>query len=82
MKDGCLRHCIEYQGLNQITAAYPHRLHLVPVSLEQLREASVSTELDARSASDLNTLKIFIFQTLRPTLSKFIRFCLDYLTCK
>ncbi|KAK3531962.1 hypothetical protein QTP86_002248 [Hemibagrus guttatus] len=36
-KDGGLRPCIDYWGLNAITVRYPYPLPLVPVALEQLR---------------------------------------------
>ncbi|XP_036446361.1 transmembrane protease serine 9-like [Colossoma macropomum] len=38
-KDGGLRPCIDYRGLNNITKAYPYLLPLVPVALEHLRGA-------------------------------------------
>ncbi|KAK3575087.1 hypothetical protein QTP86_019733 [Hemibagrus guttatus] len=52
-KDGGLRPCIDYQGLNAITAWYPYPLPLVPAALEQLRGARVFTKLDLRSAYNL-----------------------------
>ncbi|KAK3508934.1 hypothetical protein QTP70_013755 [Hemibagrus guttatus] len=36
-KDGGLRPCIDYRGLNTITVPYPYPLPLVPAALEQLR---------------------------------------------
>ncbi|KAK3542186.1 hypothetical protein QTP86_016881 [Hemibagrus guttatus] len=36
-KDGGLRPCIDYRGLNAITVWYPYSLPLVPAALEQLR---------------------------------------------
>ncbi|KAK3511972.1 hypothetical protein QTP70_027661 [Hemibagrus guttatus] len=36
-KDGGLRPCIDYRGLNAITVPYPYPLPLVPAALEQLR---------------------------------------------
>ncbi|KAK3539118.1 hypothetical protein QTP86_025049 [Hemibagrus guttatus] len=52
-KDGGLRPCIDYRGLNAITIHYPYPLPLVPASLEQLREAKFFTKLDLRSAYNL-----------------------------
>ncbi|KAK3505869.1 hypothetical protein QTP70_019370 [Hemibagrus guttatus] len=52
-KDGGLRPCIDYRGLNAITIRYPYPIPLVPVALEQLRGAQVFTKLDLRSAYNL-----------------------------
>lgn len=52
-KDGGLRPCIDYRGLNAITKPYSYPLPLVPVALEQLRGAKVFTKLDLRSAYNL-----------------------------
>ncbi|KAK3553761.1 hypothetical protein QTP70_009181 [Hemibagrus guttatus] len=52
-KDGGLRPCIDYQGLNAITVRYPYPLPLVPAALEQLKGAQVFTKLDLRSAYNL-----------------------------
>ncbi|KAK3551050.1 hypothetical protein QTP70_011508 [Hemibagrus guttatus] len=52
-KDGGLRPCIDYWGLNAITVRYPYPLPLVPAALEQLRGARVFTKLDLRSAYNL-----------------------------
>ncbi|KAI4900377.1 hypothetical protein NFI96_000695, partial [Prochilodus magdalenae] len=52
-KDGGLRPCIDYRGLNSITKPYPYPLPLVPVALEQLRGATIFTKLDLRSAYNL-----------------------------
>ncbi|KAK3567250.1 hypothetical protein QTP86_015081 [Hemibagrus guttatus] len=49
-KDGRMRPCIDYHGLNAVTVQYPYPLPLVPTALEQLREARIFTELDLRSA--------------------------------
>jgi len=38
-KDGGLRPCIDYRGLNNITVKFRYPLPLVPAALEQLREA-------------------------------------------
>ncbi|KAK3545982.1 hypothetical protein QTP70_018649 [Hemibagrus guttatus] len=52
-KDGGLRPCIDYRGLNAITVRYPYPLLLVPAALEQLRGARLFTKLDLRSAYNL-----------------------------
>ncbi|KAK3509259.1 hypothetical protein QTP70_027039 [Hemibagrus guttatus] len=52
-KDGGLRPCIDYRGLNSITVPYPYPLPLVPAALEQLRGARIFTKLDLRSAYNL-----------------------------
>uniref|UniRef100_A0A8C1V5B8 Gypsy retrotransposon integrase-like protein 1 n=1 Tax=Cyprinus carpio TaxID=7962 RepID=A0A8C1V5B8_CYPCA len=52
-KDGGLRPCIDYRGLNSITIKNRYPLPLVPSALEQLREAKIFTKLDLRSAYNL-----------------------------
>ncbi|KAK3536173.1 hypothetical protein QTP70_032726 [Hemibagrus guttatus] len=52
-KDGGLRPCIDYRGLNAIAVRYPYPLPLVPAVLEQLRGARFFTKLDLRSAYNL-----------------------------
>ncbi|KAK3572571.1 hypothetical protein QTP86_000423 [Hemibagrus guttatus] len=52
-KDGGLRPCIDYWGLNAITVHYPYPLPLVPTALEQLRGARFFTKFDLRSAYNL-----------------------------
>ncbi|KAK3563159.1 hypothetical protein QTP86_016402 [Hemibagrus guttatus] len=52
-RDGGLRPCIDYRGLNAITVRYPYPLPLVPMVLEQLRGARVFTKLDLRSTYNL-----------------------------
>ncbi len=52
-KDGGLRPCIDYRGLNSITIKNRYPLPLVPSALEQLREATICTKLDLRSAFNL-----------------------------
>ncbi|KAK3507516.1 hypothetical protein QTP70_028076 [Hemibagrus guttatus] len=52
-KDGGLRPCIDYRGLNAVTIRYPYPLPLVPAALEQLRGVRVFTKLDLRSAYNL-----------------------------
>ncbi|KAK3534572.1 hypothetical protein QTP86_016661 [Hemibagrus guttatus] len=52
-RDGGLRPCIDYRGLNAITVRYSCTLPLVPAALEQLRGARVFSKLDLRSAYNL-----------------------------
>lgn len=52
-KDGGLRPCIPYCGLNAITVRYPYSLPLVPTALEQLREDKIFMKLDLRSDYNL-----------------------------
>ncbi|KAK3517535.1 hypothetical protein QTP70_012614 [Hemibagrus guttatus] len=52
-RDGGLRPCINYRGLNAITVRYPYPLPLVPAVLEQLGRARVFTKLDLRSVYNL-----------------------------
>ncbi|KAK3556911.1 hypothetical protein QTP70_022410 [Hemibagrus guttatus] len=52
-KDGGLRPCIDYRGLNAITVPYPYPLPLVSAALEQLRGVRMFTKLDLRSAYNL-----------------------------
>ncbi|KAI2662443.1 Transposon Tf2-9 polyprotein [Labeo rohita] len=55
-KDGGLRPCIDYRGLNNVTK-FRYPLPLVPPALEQLREATIYTKLDLRSAYNLIRIK-------------------------
>ncbi|KAK3557354.1 hypothetical protein QTP70_026572 [Hemibagrus guttatus] len=56
-KDGGLRPCIDYRGLNNVTVKFRYSLPLVPAALEQLREAKIYTKLDLRSAYNLIRIK-------------------------
>ncbi len=56
-KDGGLRPCIDYRGLNNVTRKFRYPLPLVPSALEQLREATIYTKLDLRSAYNLIRIK-------------------------
>ncbi|KAI2655839.1 Transposon Tf2-6 polyprotein [Labeo rohita] len=56
-KDGGLRPCIDYRGLNEVTVKYRYPLPLVPAALEQLRKARYFTKLDLRSAYNLIRIK-------------------------
>ncbi len=52
-KDGGLRPCIDYRGLNENTVKFRYPLPLVPAALEQLRQANYYTKLDLRNAYNL-----------------------------
>ncbi|KAL0159166.1 hypothetical protein M9458_042891, partial [Cirrhinus mrigala] len=52
-KDGSLRPCIDFRGLNDITVKYRYPLPLMPPALEQLRSARYFTKLDLRNAYNL-----------------------------
>ncbi|KAL3973506.1 potassium voltage-gated channel Eag-related subfamily H member 3 [Sarotherodon galilaeus] len=52
-KDGSLRPCIDYQGLNDITVRNKYPLPLISSAFETLQEATVFTKLDLRSAYHL-----------------------------
>uniref|UniRef100_A0A8C2C1P2 ribonuclease H n=1 Tax=Cyprinus carpio TaxID=7962 RepID=A0A8C2C1P2_CYPCA len=52
-KDGGLRPCIDYRGLNDITVKFRYPLPLVPAALEQLNQARFYTKLDLRNAYNL-----------------------------
>ncbi|KAL0172725.1 hypothetical protein M9458_033036, partial [Cirrhinus mrigala] len=56
-KDGGLRPCIDYRGLNNVTVKFCYPLPLVSPALEQLREATIYTKLDLRSAYNLIRIK-------------------------
>ncbi|KAK3522835.1 hypothetical protein QTP86_004671 [Hemibagrus guttatus] len=56
-KDGKLRPCIDYRGLNTLTVRYPYLLPLVPAALEQLQGSVIFTKLDLRSAYNLICIK-------------------------
>jgi hypothetical protein len=52
-KDGGLRPCIDYRGINEISTKYWYPLTLVPAAIKQLRGAQFFTKLDLRSAYNL-----------------------------
>ncbi len=56
-KDGGLRPCIDYCGLNNVTAKFRYLLPLVSAVLEQLRGAKIYTKLNLRSAYNLIRIK-------------------------
>ena len=49
-KDGTLRLCVDYRGLNKVTVKNRHPLPLIGESLERLSEAKWYTKLDVRDA--------------------------------
>lgn len=49
-KDGRLRLCVDYRGLNKITLKNSHPLPLINESLELLKDARYFTKLDVREA--------------------------------
>lgn len=49
-KDGTLRLCVDYRGLNKITLKNRHPLPLITESLERLAQAKYYTKLDVRDA--------------------------------
>jgi hypothetical protein len=49
-KDGGIRLCVNYRGLNKITLKNQHPLPLITESLERLAQAKVYTKLDVREA--------------------------------
>ncbi|KAL0172527.1 hypothetical protein M9458_032838, partial [Cirrhinus mrigala] len=52
-KDGSLRPCIDYRGLNDITVKNSHPLPLMSSPFELLRGATIFTKLDLRNAYHL-----------------------------
>jgi hypothetical protein len=57
VKDGGLRPCIDYRGLNQITIKYSYPLPLIASMTESLHGARFFTKLDLRSAYNLVSIK-------------------------
>jgi hypothetical protein len=49
-KDGSMRLCVDYRGLNKITVKNRHPLPLISESLERLAQAKYYTKLDVREA--------------------------------
>lgn len=47
-KDGTLRLCVDYRGLNNITIKNKYALPLIPEALDRLKTASVFTKFDIR----------------------------------
>ncbi len=52
-KDGSLRPCIDYRGLNSITVKNTYPLPLMSSAFERLQGASIFTKLDLRNAYHL-----------------------------
>lgn len=52
-KDGSLRLCVDYRGLNAITVKNRYPLPLIPELLDRLRTAKVFTKIDLRGAYNL-----------------------------
>ncbi|KAJ1041145.1 hypothetical protein NDA10_004841 [Ustilago hordei] len=52
-KDGGLRHCVDYRGLNEITVKNRAPLPLIEEQLFLLRKARIYTKLDLRAAYNL-----------------------------
>ena len=53
-KDGSLRLCIDYRGLNKITIASPAVLPLISETLDRLNQAKIFSKLDMIGAYNLN----------------------------
>lgn len=49
-KDGSLRLCVDYRGLNNVTIKNRHPLPLISETLDRLRTAVIFTKLDIRNA--------------------------------
>ena len=52
-KEGGLRPCIDYRGLNSITVGFSYPLPLVDMAVESFHGALFFTKLDLRSAYNL-----------------------------
>lgn len=56
-KDGGLRLCIDYRGLNDITVKNRYPLPLIPELFDRVKGASIFTKLDLRGAYNLIRIK-------------------------
>lgn len=56
-KDGSLRMCVDYRGLNKITIKNRYPLPLISGLLEQLGQAKIYTKVDLRGAYNLVRIK-------------------------
>ncbi|KAK1791621.1 hypothetical protein P4O66_013620 [Electrophorus voltai] len=56
-RDGGLRPCVDYRGLNKLLVQYPYPLPLLPAVLKQLRGARYFTKLDLCSVYNLIWIK-------------------------
>ncbi|KAK3548962.1 hypothetical protein QTP70_022660 [Hemibagrus guttatus] len=63
-RDGGLRPCIDYRGLNAITVRYPYSLPLVPTALEQLRGQGCSLSWTSEAHTTCLTNALAVFQAL------------------
>ena len=57
-KDGSLRLCVDYRGLNKITVHNRYPLPLIPELLDRLRSARVFSKIDLRGAYNLVRIKL------------------------
>jgi hypothetical protein len=57
-KDGGLRPCIDYRGLNQIMIKYHYPLPLMSAALELAQGAQFFTKLDLRNAYNLVRIRV------------------------
>ncbi len=57
-KDGSLRPCIDYRGLNNITVKNTYPLPLMSSAFERLQGASIFTKLDLRNAYHLVRIRV------------------------
>ncbi|KAM4705173.1 MAM and LDL-receptor class A domain-containing protein 1 [Rhinophrynus dorsalis] len=56
-KDGTLRPCIDYRGLNKVTIKNRYPLPLIPELFDALKDAKIFTKLDLRGAYNLIRIK-------------------------
>ena len=56
-KDGSLRMCVDYRGLNKITKKNRYPLPLISGLLDQLGQAKIYTKIDLRGAYNLVRIK-------------------------
>lgn len=56
-KDGSLRLCVDYRGLNNITIKNRYPLPLIPEAMDRLKDARFFTKLDLRGAYNLVRVK-------------------------
>ena len=56
-KDGSLRLCVDYRGLNAVTVKNRYALPLIPELIDRLSSAKIFTKLDLRGAYNLIRIK-------------------------
>ncbi|GGS29091.1 hypothetical protein GCM10010252_78170 [Streptomyces aureoverticillatus] len=56
-KDGFLRMCVDYRGLNKIIIKNRYSLSLISGLLDQLNQAKIYTKIDLRGAYNLVRIK-------------------------